>query len=1190
MRIKQIELNGFKSFMDRTVLELPRGVSAIVGPNGCGKSNIVDALRWVIGEQSPKHLRGDVMEDVICNGNAETGPLGMAEVSLLLERDEAELLAAASTAAEEGADALPRELARASEVLVTRRYFRSGESEYFINRVPCRLKDITELFLGTGVGTRAYAIIEQGQIERIVNAKPEELRLFIEEAAGVTRFRHRKIAAERKMERTRENLVRVHDVLRELERQRASLERQARRAEQHRRLKEELRALDLQVLAARERTWSAELVQLHDRLAAVQRDEAARQEELRRVERESGAARAQRLADEERLRAIEAEIAEARLAAGEAQVRAAALEARAAELRARGAQARTDAETLAARQAALAAELARLSAELDGLAVAQTQAEAARAQAEARLAELGTAGATFESAAEAAKDALVDALAEAARARNLGEALRERREELVGRKRRLDEERRRLGERLHESERAAEAARAEAARLEAERAEASQQRAALQGEHTTLAREAAAAAAALEARRAAMTQLRSRAESLRELQERHEGCTRGVSSLLARREPGVVLLASVLRVPAALERAVAAALGARLRQVVVPDVPAAVGAVRWLRDAGAGSATVLPREATRRAPTIVPSGRRLLDQIEVDTDHWALAEAVLGQVLLAEDLDEALRLWREASHGVTVVTLAGEALDPLGAVSGGSEPPLEELLLARARELRELDAALAAGEQELARASAAVDDLRQRAAAAATALGACEERLQALGLAAVAAEKDRERLDEERARVTAALEAWALEAGGLAGAEGQAAEELAAVEQRLAQAEASVAQRRAALAAAQEALASWREAHAEAERERTAAAVAAAAAGERRRAAEAAAERCRTELREAEERQRAAAAAAQDAATGAEAAAGDLAAAVAVRAAAEERAASLGAERDRLRAALAQADAALSNDDQAEREARAQLAALRDERGALEVAVVERRVALEHLAAELKERYDLGPEALAAVAVDEGDAAARAARIEELRRRLAALGDVNPAAMQELEEVEARHSFLTAQRDDLERSLDDLRRTIAKLTRTSRARFEETFAAANAKLGEVFPKLFPGGTARLELTDAEEDGEPGVEIAVQPAGKQLRRLSLLSGGEKALSATALVLSLFLIRPTPFCVLDEVDAPLDEANIGRFNQLIREMAERTQFVLITHNRRTMEVADTLYGITMERPGISKVVAVRLREAA
>jgi len=232
MRIKQIELNGFKSFMERTVLELPPGVTAIVGPNGCGKSNVVDAIRWVLGEQSPKHLRGAAMEDVVFAGNGENGPLGMAEVSMLLERSEADL---ARVSAEEGDEdlgqGLPPELANVSEILVTRRYFRSGESEYFINRAPCRLKDITELFLGTGVGTKAYAIIEQGRVDQLVNAKPEELRLFLEEAAGTTRFRSRKIAAERKMERTRENLTRVQDVLRELERQRASLERQARRAD-----------------------------------------------------------------------------------------------------------------------------------------------------------------------------------------------------------------------------------------------------------------------------------------------------------------------------------------------------------------------------------------------------------------------------------------------------------------------------------------------------------------------------------------------------------------------------------------------------------------------------------------------------------------------------------------------------------------------------------------------------------------------------------------------------------------------------------------------------------------------------------------------------------------------------------------------------------------------------------------------
>src|SRR6266404_6557608 len=267
MRIKQIELNGFKSFMERTVLELPAGVTAIVGPNGCGKSNIVDAIRWVLGEQSPKHLRGEAMEDVIFTGNGESGPLGMAEVTLLLERDERDLERQATDASDGVEEALPAALAEASEIAVTRRYFRSGESEYFINRVPCRLRDITELFLGTGIGTKAYAIIEQGRVEQLVNAKPEEVRLFIEEAAGTTRFRSRKLAAERKMERTRENLVRVQDILREIERQMSSFERQARRAEEYHSIKAELRDLDLRVMAGRRRIWTTEAAGLAHRLA-----------------------------------------------------------------------------------------------------------------------------------------------------------------------------------------------------------------------------------------------------------------------------------------------------------------------------------------------------------------------------------------------------------------------------------------------------------------------------------------------------------------------------------------------------------------------------------------------------------------------------------------------------------------------------------------------------------------------------------------------------------------------------------------------------------------------------------------------------------------------------------------------------------------------------------------------------------
>src|SRR5437899_3191518 len=592
MRIKQIELNGFKSFMERTVLELPAGVTAVVGPNGCGKSNIVDAIRWVLGEQSPRHLRGEAMEDVIFTGNTENGPLGMAEVALLLERDEADLAPRAEPGAEEedAPDGLPPGLATASEILVSRRYFRSGESEYFINRAPCRLKDITELFLGTGVGTRAYAIVEQGRVDQLVNAKPEELRLFIEEAAGTTRFRSRKVAAERKMERTRENLLRVQDILRELERQMAALERQARRAEEYRRIKQELRELDLRVMAVRQRSCSAEVAALGERLAALQAEEAASAEAICQKRGALDEAHAARATNEERLRAVEEELTAERLAAAEAQARSHGLAERGRESEARATESRSEA-------------------------------------------------------------------------------------------RRIEAERQRLGE--------------------------------LQ---RRLGVEETAQLAVLEQARAEVTQLRSRADSLRELQARHEGCTRGAASLVGRPPRAAALLASVLRVPKDLERAVAAALGTRLGQVVVPDTAAAIDAIDWLAKTSGGSAPVLPRAAERRAAAIVPTGPRLVDRIDIEPQYWALVEALLGHVLLAADLDEALKLWRGADHPVTVVTPRGEAIDPLGAVTGGSEPPLEETLLARARELRELEGAHAASLARLAAEERALAERRARGA------------------------------------------------------------------------------------------------------------------------------------------------------------------------------------------------------------------------------------------------------------------------------------------------------------------------------------------------------------------------------------------------------------------------------------------------------------------------------------------
>src|SRR3989449_175683 len=495
MRIKQIELNGFKSFMERTVLELPAGVTAIVGPNGCGKSNIVDAIRWVLGEQSPRHLRGEAMEDVIFTGNTENGPLGMAEVALLLEREEADFARGGEPdgEGEAAADGLPPELATASEIL-----------------------------------------------------------------------------------------LRVQDILRELERQMASLERQARRAEEYHRIKQELRELDLRVMAVRQRSWSAEVGTLGERLAALQAEEAASAEAIRQRRGASDEAHAARATNEERLRAVEGELTAERLAAAEAQARSEGLAERGRELAARAAESGSEAERIAVRLAKLARETAALRAEVDRLSAELPDDEVACAEAEGHLEALAHAGAPLERAVEEGKDALLDALAEEARLRNLAEALRQRRDDLDGRRRRLEDEQRALGERLHANARASETARAAIGRLEGERARLMAERQTLGELQRTLGAEETAQLAVLEQARAEATQLRSRADSLRELQARYEGCTRGVASLVGRAPGAAALLASVLRVPKDLERAVAAALGTRLAQVVVPDTAAAIDAVDWL--------------------------------------------------------------------------------------------------------------------------------------------------------------------------------------------------------------------------------------------------------------------------------------------------------------------------------------------------------------------------------------------------------------------------------------------------------------------------------------------------------------------------------------------------------------------------------------------------------------------------------
>jgi len=1190
MRIKQLELIGFKSFAHRTVLDFPRGITAVVGPNGCGKSNVVDAIRWVLGEQSPKHLRGAAMDDVIFKGNERVAPTGMAQVSITFENDPharrpSDLDLEVST--------LPAHFRDLSEIMVTRRYFRSGESEYFINKTSCRLKDITELFLGTGIGSKAYAIIEQGRVEQLINAKPEDRRLFIEEAAGTTLYRSRKLAAERKMERTRENLLRVHDVLREIERQIQYLHRLAKKAEQYRALQDEVRQLDLALSAAQWRRLDAAI---RDAEADAARERDAERQLLADVDE----------AESERQRRADAQAAaDHELARG--REAAAALDAECESLRQRiellgqqklererrGSRLAADIDTLRIRRSEVDGAVDTLGQERNAVAERIRHDEGELTSREAELAEARANAIHAAEAVEAAKTATIALVTKEAESRNA----------LAVYTRRRDDARRRLD------------------RLAAEQDEASQRLAALEADtatrreaHTRLRdrlQNAAGEKDSCVARvrglaedrrqcereaqdaRDVQVQLRSRLQSQQDVHRSYEGYQRGVRSILLDAQPheGVLgVVADVLGVPQEYERAVAAALGDQLQYVIVRDENDGVGAVQTLRHSDAGRGSFIPL-SPRRVPPVGPgaaslngSTRRLLDVIDVDEPYRQVAETLLSEVVVVPDLNTGLSLWQQNGVHVTMVTPEGDLIDATGVVSGGSERPLEEDIVSRRRVAAELEAQVRAADERLARAEVESARLQHELEQQEAVLRELDRDTHALTLELVAVEKDLERLEGERPRWTDRLDVARFEAGNAATEHEQSAIEVATLTHALAglgderiglESELREQQQRAASVSLRveqlgEALTAVK-VRVAAERQRHEAATAGIAGLERERGELDA--RLRTSVTDLEQ---------------AQAERGELAAAVelaiATRTAREAARGETEQDIAAARRALEGATAAVAAHERRLRELRGRLDSTRDRCSHIELALAEKRVRVEHLAAMVREKYaqdlaDVPHEVLA----DEDDALAR---LEMLREKVSRIGEVNVGAIEELRELEERAQFLRTQKEDLERSLADLERTIQRLNRASRTRFAETFAAVNERFQTVLPRLFRGGEAHLVLTDEHNLLETGVEIVVRPPGKRLDTVSLLSGGEKALVAVSLIFSLFLINPTPFCFLDEVDAPLDDANIGRFTSLVREMSDHSQFIVITHNKRTMQAADVLYGVTMEEPGISKVISVAM----
>ncbi|HEY7678592.1 MAG TPA: chromosome segregation protein SMC [Candidatus Methylomirabilis sp.] len=1195
MRLEKLTLFGFKSFADRTDLAFEPGVTAIVGPNGCGKSNVADAIRWALGEQSARQLRGDRMDDVIFAGNAKRKPLGFAEVSLTLTGSNGHL-------------STPYE-----DVNVTRRLFRSGESEYLLNRGQCRLRDITELFLDTGLGGEPYALIEQGTIGSIVNARPLDRRLFIEEAAGIMKYKVKKRTAVHKLESASQNLTRVQDIIRELERQRGSLKRQASKAERYRSL--ESRAAELKIalkaverrqlaaeilsLAAAETPLRGDLEGLRARIAAAEADlqrlrlQAVAQEQAVAEAQEALFALRNRLErDEGELRTMDQELLDLGRREGEGTERAAALARRIVE-------AEAAARVAGDRLAALAAEAAAHEAALAELVAAVEAMEAEHAAGLAALHEARAAA--FQAAAEVS-----------VRGSRLA-TLKERR-------RLLEVQAARMAEQLagvREERSAADALLQDhAARAEGLAA----RRAALAGDLDAARRRAAEAETALAAAaggvvtaREALERLRARRESLAELERGLEGYDAGHRYLLETRasEPSLSAilgpLSDLLDPVAGYERAIEALLGAHLQALCVPGPAAAGRILEALSAADAGRATLVAASlpwngaggwteaaGANRRTCFAGLGEPMRSRVHgLARDFVAplggeeLVGRLLGDGVVVADLETALALAPQLAHPFAIATLRGEVVDYRGTLTGG---PAGAGILVRRREARDLAQHVAEAERTLAAAEDRQARLQGEQRAVAEEVARLDGALRSLDLEALGVEKDLEQHRSVASRLGQQLDLFGFELGELQAETARLGAEVGDVQEGLAAAEAAAEAARARAADAQR----------DVERVQGAREGLAAQVADRRVAASAAATR-------AEAEERAGAAARNEAAhlaserDGVEA---DVQAARARRAVLMEAQTALrgalqeaAAQERALGAALVQARETRADSQAREEALEAEVRQARSaesERarslGALEVKRAEVGTALDLLDAALGEEHHLTPADLARLEEAGLPADIEAVRVEldEVRQRLAEMGAVNLAALEEYAVLNQRYEFLTKQSDDLVRSVDSLKATIAEINKTITARFHETLQAVNGHFDAYWKRLFGGGHAELRLVPVEGQEEAGVEMYLRIPGKRSVTLSLLSGGERALAALALLLALFAVRPSPFCVLDEVDAPLDDANVERFANLLREMAATTQIIVITHNKRTMEAADVLYGITMEEEGISKLMAVRLAD--
>ena len=1180
--LKALEIQGFKSFPDKTVLTFGEDITAIVGPNGSGKSNISDAIRWVMGEQSTRTLRGGRMEDVIFGGTARRKQTGYAEVSLVLD----------NTAHIFDMDE--------SEVMVTRRYYRSGESEYYINRRSVRLRDVNELFMDTGLGREGYSIIGQGRIDEILSVKSTDRREMFEEAAGISRFRHRKEEAERKLERTDENLLRINDKIDELELQVEPLREQSERAKRFLILRDELKGLEISVwLDTLERLRAGSIKLETDYKEAVRQKEAAE----RAMEERFGAAEA--LSAQMREKEVEADRLRFAIQGREATVRE--LESSIAVLKSsiqhnleNTARIREELEQREGRQDSLSGQISERSARLaeidEQLERARKEAKEKNAAAQEALRSAGTLAQELEElrGKESVKTA------DAHQAKALLSALAAAAQEVLDRDEAVRQELSRLDRRQEE-------AGAESAAAEKKLREAQEERDAVKNVISgyTLrldGRKKKAEQARERHVRLKMDEnaLASRIRMLTEMEKLHEGYSKAVKLVMGEVQRGTLHhihgpVAGLIHVPDRYTVAIETALGGAMQNLVVDREEDGKAVIQYLKRRDGGRATILPLSSIRPGElreagslSQEPGFVGVADQlVQFDPRYRTVFSNLLGRVAVMEDLDAAIAAARRFGYRFRIVTLDGQVLNPGGSMTGGSASRSAGIL-SRANELERLNSQSAGLQEQLEQAARALEEAEREAKGAAYELETAQAQLREWEDAVLKAEAQVEHCRSVAASLKEQRENQRSELGQLQSRTGEIERDTQHARDRIRELEGEAAalkseadgkargqsdlqtrsltltQELSQLTAGLAAL--------EAEREATARGLEELEGLRRDLAGDQ--DQSRALIGDYQEKNE------------------SFAREIGEKEGQLQKLARENQEQQRQIAGLNEEKLALEGERvKASREGQEknrELLAIGGEVSRLEQKKMAAALDEKQLLDKLWETYELSHEAAKRQRVEIESVPKASRRIAELKKGISALGSVNVGAIEEFQRVNERYTYLTDQRDDVEKAKRELEEVIGQITGEMKAIFSREFQSINESFGQTFQELFGGGRAALELEDPDDILNCGIEIKVQPPGKALKTITLLSGGEKAFVAIALYFSILKVRPTPFVVMDEIEAALDDNNVVRFARYMRGMAEKTQFIVITHRRGTMEEADVLYGVTMQEQGVSRMLTINLND--